>query len=191
MDNQLLDVICVTNPTQKPKANHKTAKIYLTREVIEKQFGKTMNEVALKLNVSLSTLKRKCKVLSILGWPGPNLLKRKTNDSCPIQNSTNEANETTQDPVPVNINKHTVFLKAEYTDDMIKFNLRLSQATFSTIEKTISVKFKLSVGTFKLKYHDEDGDWILITSDEEMNGCIHSLIKTNRILVRLRVLPSL
>ncbi|KAL8256110.1 hypothetical protein R6Q59_031177 [Mikania micrantha] len=142
MDNLLLDVICVTNPTLKPKANHKKAKIFLTRVVIEKQFGKTMNEAAHNLK-------------------GPNLLKRKANDLCPVQNTTNEANETTQGPVTVNINKHIVFLKAEYTDDMIKFNLPLSQATFTTIEKTISVKFKLSVGTFKLKYHDEDGDWII------------------------------
>ncbi|KAL8266778.1 hypothetical protein R6Q59_004122 [Mikania micrantha] len=190
MDNQLLDVICVTNPMQKPKANHKTAKIVLTRELIEKQFGKTMNEASHNLKVSLSTLKRNCKDLDISEWPGPNLLKRKANVSCAIQISTNEANVTTQDMLTVNTNENIVFIKAENEDDMIKFNLPVSQATFATVEKAIGVKFKLRVGTFKLKYLDEDGDWILLTSDDEMNDCIHSLRKSDRILVRLRVLPT-
>ncbi|KAD5507424.1 hypothetical protein E3N88_15127 [Mikania micrantha] len=174
MDNQCSDVICVTNPTQNPKVNQKTAKIFLTREVIEKQFGKTMNEAAHNLK----------------DWPGPNSLKRKANDSCTTQIDTNEANATTQDPLPANINKKIMFIKAENADDMIKFNMPVSQATFASVEKTIGVKFKLCVGTFKLKYLDEDGDWILLTSDEEMNDCIHSLRKSDQILVRLRVLPT-
>ncbi|KAL8256105.1 hypothetical protein R6Q59_031172 [Mikania micrantha] len=188
MDHQMLNVICVT--TQKSKMNRKTAKIFLTREVIEKQFGKTMNEAAHNIKVSLSTLKRNCKVLGILEWPGPNLLKRKANDSCTIQIDTNEENVTTQDPLTVNINKNIMFIKAENEDDMIKFNLPVSQATFATIKKTIGEKFKLLVGTFKLKYLDEDGDWILLTSNEEMNDCIHNLRKSDRILIRLRVLPT-
>ncbi|KAD5507402.1 hypothetical protein E3N88_15105 [Mikania micrantha] len=114
MENPLSDVICVINPTQKPNVNNKTAKIFLTREVIEKQFGKTMNEAAHNL-----------------------------------------------------------------------------KATFVTVEKRIGAKFELSVGTFMLKYLDEDEDWILLTSDEEMNDCIHSSRKSDRIVVRLNVLPSL
>ncbi|KAD5507417.1 hypothetical protein E3N88_15120 [Mikania micrantha] len=190
MNNQWSDVICVTNPTQNPKVNKKTAKIFLTREVIEKQFGKTMNEAAHNLKVSLSTLKRNCKVLGIVEWPGPNLRKRKANDSCTIQINTNEANVTTQDSLTVNINKNIVFIKAENEDDMIKFNLPVSQAKFAIVKKTIGEKFKLCDRTFKLKYLDEDGDWILLTSDVEMNDCIHSLRKSDRILVRLRVLPA-
>ncbi|KAD5507394.1 hypothetical protein E3N88_15097 [Mikania micrantha] len=190
MHNQWSDVICVTNPTQNPKVNQKTAKIFLTREVVEKQFGKTMNEAAHNLKVSLSTLKRNCKVLGILEWPGPNLQKRKANDSCTIQINTNEANVTTQDSLTVNINKDIVSIKVENEEDMIKFNLPVSQATFAIVKKTIGEKFKLCDRTFKLKYLDEDGDWILLTSDEEMNDCIHSLRKSDRILARLRVLPT-
>ncbi|KAD5507431.1 hypothetical protein E3N88_15134 [Mikania micrantha] len=157
IENQLLDDIFVTNPTQKPKANHKTAKKNLTREVIEKQFGKTMKEAAHHL-----------KDLGILEWRGPNSLKRKANDSWSIQINTNEANVTTQEPSTVNINKNIMFIKADYADDMIRFDLHVSQATFATVEKTIGVKFKLNVGTFKLNYIDEYGDWILLSSDEEM-----------------------
>ncbi|KAL8197896.1 hypothetical protein R6Q57_030112 [Mikania cordata] len=190
IENQLLDVIFVTNPTQKPKANHKTAKKNLTREDIEKQFGKTMKEAAHHLELSLSTLKRNCKDLGILEWQGPNLLKRKANDSCSIQINTNEASVTTQEPSTVNINKNIMFIKADYADDMIRFDLHVSQATFATVEKTIGVKFKLNVGTFKLNYLDEDGDWILLSSDEEMKYCIRSSRKSDRIVVKLRVQPS-
>ncbi|KAL8256672.1 hypothetical protein R6Q59_031739 [Mikania micrantha] len=189
MGNQL-DVTCVTNPTHKTNANQKTAKKYLTREVIEKQFGKAQNEAAINLKVSLSTLKRNCKDIGILEWPGPNLLKRKANDSYTIQISTNEANVTTQDILTVNENKNIVFIKADYADDMIKFELPVLQATFATVEERIGVNFKLSVGTFKLKYLDEVEDWILLTSDEEMKYCLHSSRKADQIVVRLRVLPS-
>ncbi|KAD5507411.1 hypothetical protein E3N88_15114 [Mikania micrantha] len=114
----------VTNNIMAPfKVNQKTAKIFLTGEVIEKQFGKTMNEAADNLK--------------------------------------------------------------ENEDDMIKFHLPVSQATFAIVKKTIDEKFKLCDRTFKLKYLDEDGDWILLTSDVEMNDCIHSLRKSDRILVRL------
>ncbi|KAL8256109.1 hypothetical protein R6Q59_031176 [Mikania micrantha] len=187
IENQLLDVIFVTNPTQKP---NKTAKKILTREVIEKQFGKTMKEAAHHLKVSLSTLKRNCKDLGILEWRGPNLLKRKANDSCSIQINTNEANVTTQEPSTVNINKNIMFIKADYADNLIRFDLHVSQATFETVEKTIGVKFKLNVGTFKLNYLDEDGDWVLLSSDEEMKYCIRSSRKSDRIVVKLRVQPS-
>ncbi|KAD5507435.1 hypothetical protein E3N88_15138 [Mikania micrantha] len=169
MDNQLLDVICVTNSMQKSNVNHKTAKIFLTRQDIVKQFGKTMKEASHNLE-------------------GPNLLNIKAKESCNIRISTNEENAT-QEPLTININKNTVFIKVEYADVMIKFNLPVSQAKFATIKKTIGVKFKLSFGTFKLKYLDKDGDWILLSSDEGMNDCIYSLRKSDLILVRLCVLP--
>ncbi|KAJ0482812.1 putative PB1 domain-containing protein [Helianthus annuus] len=73
---------------------------------------------------------------------------------------------------------------------MIKFHLPMSQATFVTVEKEIGMKLKLSVGTYKLKYLDEDGDWISLTSDEEISDFIRSSRKSDRTVLRLRVLPS-
>ncbi|KAK9072110.1 hypothetical protein SSX86_008542 [Deinandra increscens subsp. villosa] len=169
----------------------KTSKISLPREVIEKQFGKTMIEAAKNLNVSLSTFKRKFKDLGIPEWPGPNFVKRNANNSSVIQINTNEEdNRAIQDPSTINMTKNTVTIKAEHAGYIIKFCLPISQATFQTIEKEIGIKFKLSSGTYNLTYLDEDGDWILLTANEEMIDCIRISRKSDRIVVRLRVLAS-
>ncbi|KAI7730003.1 hypothetical protein M8C21_024637, partial [Ambrosia artemisiifolia] len=160
-------------------------------EHYEKQFGKTMKNAAKNLNVSLSTFKRKLKALGIKEWPGPNFLKRNKNDSSIIQFNTNEEdNGAIEDTSAINLNKNVLTVKAEYEDDIIKFNLPISQATFVHVENEIGKKFKLSAKTYKLKYLDEDGDWITLTSDEELTDCIKSSRKSNRIVVRMRVLPS-
>ncbi|XP_035839183.1 uncharacterized protein LOC110920798 isoform X4 [Helianthus annuus] len=171
----------------------KTTEIVLPREDIEKQFGKTMKEATKNLTVSESTLKRKLKKLGIREWLGPNFVKKsKANDSSIIQFNLNEEdNEAIQEPSTVNINKNTITIKAEYANDMIKFRLPNLQATFVTIQKEISMRFKLNLGTYKLKYRDEVGDWILLTSDEDMSYCIESSRKLDSNEVRLLVLPSI
>ncbi|KAJ0952119.1 putative transcription factor Nin-like family [Helianthus annuus] len=168
----------------------KTTPKVLPREVIEKQFGKTMKEVAENL-ISISTLKRKCKEHRILEWQGPNFVKRNRNDSSIIQINTNEEeNRAIESISTLNLNKDALTLKAEYSKKIIKLHLPISQATFVAIEKEIGMKLKSSVGTFELEYIDEDQDWISLTSDEDMNDCIQSSTKLDRTVVRMRVLPS-
>lgn len=118
-------------------------------------------------------------------------MKGKPNDSSIIQIETNEdENGAFQEPSTVSINKNTLIIKVEHADDMIRFRLPISQATFATIENEIGIRFKLTLGSYKLKYLDEDGDWISLTSDEEMSVCINSSTKSNLIIVKLRVLLS-
>ncbi|KAJ0940324.1 putative transcription factor Nin-like family [Helianthus annuus] len=167
------EVICKTTPKVLP------------REVIEKQFGKTMKEAAENLSVSLSTLKRKSKEHGISVWPGPKPTKRNRNDSSVIQINTNEEEHGAIEGIStLNLNKDVLTLKAEYSTKIIKLHLPISQATFVAIEKEIGMRLKLSVGTFELEYIDEDQDWISLTTDEDMNDCIQSSRK------RMRVLPS-
>ncbi|KAM0024147.1 putative transcription factor Nin-like family [Helianthus debilis subsp. tardiflorus] len=177
--------------SMKEAAKCKTTEISLPLEVIEKQFGKTMKEAAKNLDVSVSTLKRKLRNHGIPEWQGPNSVKRKANDSSICQSNTaKENNGAIQDPSIVNINNNLITIKAEYANDMIKFYLPTSQASFVTVQQEISKKFKLIIGMYNLKYLDEDGDWICLTSDEEMIHCIESSTKLDRIVVRLRVVPS-
>ncbi|KAM0024145.1 putative transcription factor Nin-like family [Helianthus debilis subsp. tardiflorus] len=175
----------------KEAAKCKTTEISLPLEVVEEQFGKTMKEAAKSLDVSESTLKRKLRKLGIPEWRGPNFVKRKANDSSIIQISTTKKNNgAIQDPSIVNINNNLITIKAEYANDMIKFCLPNSQSTFMIVQQEIGKKFKLIIGTYNLKYLDEDGDWICLTSDEEMIECIKSSTKLDRIVVRLCVVPS-
>ncbi|KAJ9555798.1 hypothetical protein OSB04_010412 [Centaurea solstitialis] len=161
------------------KAKCKTTPIPLSREDIQPHFGKTMIEAAKNLNVSLSTLKRKCKALGIYEWHGKDYLKKNVIHSYKNQSDTNKEEHKggeIQDPLANNretyLDENTVTIKAEYADDMIKFYLPISSTTFGTIKKEISEGFKLNPSDYKIKYLDEDGDWILLSSEKGMRACV-------------------
>ncbi|XP_023749269.1 protein NLP6 [Lactuca sativa] len=176
------------------EAKFKTTAIELPRKEIEQQFGTTMKKAAKSLKVSLSTLKRKCKVLGIYEWPGPKFVKRKVNDSRKDQRDMNEEDTgAIVDPSAVkgdiNFDESTLSIKVEYADDIIKLHLPLLLVTFIALDKEIGNKLKLNRGSFKLKYLDEDGDWIVLGSEQDMKCCIRSSKKLDSIAIRLRVLP--
>ncbi|KAJ9555845.1 hypothetical protein OSB04_010459 [Centaurea solstitialis] len=82
-----------------------------------------------------------------------------------IQDSMAKSKETYLD-------ENTLTIKAVYADDMIKFHLPISSTTFGAIEKEISEGFKLNPSDYKIKYLDEDGDWILLSSEKDMRIAI-------------------
>ncbi|PWA77546.1 NIN-like protein [Artemisia annua] len=179
----------VVNYNALSKQKRDTTEIELSREDIEQQYGKTMKKAAEELGVSLSTLKRKHNKLGISGWQGPDLLQRKaynSNKNQSIESHTHEKeNGVIQDPSPVKRNENTV-IKAEYADDIIRLHLPISEATFVTVENEIGKEFKLKHGTFKINYCDEDEEWILMKTDQDLNDCIQSSRNVDRSVVRLR-----
>ncbi|PWA78602.1 NIN-like protein [Artemisia annua] len=176
----------VVNYNACSKEKRDTTEIELSREDIEQHYGKTMKKAAEELGVSLSTLKRKHSKLGMSGWQGPDLPQRKAYNSNENQ-SNDKDNGVIQDPSPVKRNENTV-IKAELADDIIKLHLGISEATFVTVENDIGKKFKLKHGTFKIKYLDEDEEWILMTSDQDLSDCIQNSRNVDRSAVRLRVL---
>nr|GEW37467.1 hypothetical protein [Tanacetum cinerariifolium] len=181
----------VVNYNILSKEKHDTTEIKLSREDIEQHYGKTMKKAAEELGVSLSTLKRKHNKLCMSGWKGPDLPQRKAYNSNKNQSAKSQTHEKDngiiQDPSPVNRNDKTV-IKAEYADDIIKLHLGISELTFVVVENEIGKKFKLKNGTFKMKYLDEDEDWIFMTSDQDLSDCIQNSRNVDRSAVRLRVL---
>ncbi|KAK9048120.1 hypothetical protein SSX86_032917, partial [Deinandra increscens subsp. villosa] len=176
------------------EVRRKTAPIELSFEKLEEQFGKTMEEAAENLDVSKSTLKRRWKEhfensgQECKPWPGPRLNKRKGNDSPVTPEPNEEVNGAIQEPPTDHI---MVTVEAHYARNMIRFPLRIWEATFATIEEKIGMKFKLSVGSYMLKYLDEAGREILLTSDDEMSYCIESSKKPDgRIVLQVSVQPS-
>nr|GEU69974.1 protein kinase-like domain, phloem protein 2-like protein [Tanacetum cinerariifolium] len=182
----------VVNYNKPSKEKHDTTEIKLSREDIEQHYGKTMKKAAEELGVSLSTLKRKHNKLGMSGWQGPDLPQRKAYNSSNNQSTESHTHEKDngiiQDPSPVKRNDKTV-IKAEYAGDIIKLHLGISELTFVTVENEIGKKLKLKHGTFKIKYLDEDEEWILMTSDQDMRDCMQNTRNVDGSAVRLRVLP--
>lgn len=65
----------------------------------------------------------------------------------------------------------SIIVKAKYGDDMIKFELPLPSRKVK-LEEEVKKRLKLSDGSFKIKYLDEDGDWILVACDVDLVNCI-------------------
>ncbi|KAD5507434.1 hypothetical protein E3N88_15137 [Mikania micrantha] len=210
LPSEQLDVIHVETPNQaessnfkkfqgqrlasdegkKPMKKYKTAEIYLTPGEIEEQFGQTIKVAAKNLEVSESTLKRKLKAHD-MQWPAAKPAKKNQKDLTINKVKINEVyNGAIQESSTININEHTLTIKAEYADDMIKIRLPVMQAKFETIQNEIDTGFNICPGTYKIKYHDEVGDWILLKSDKDLSYCIESSRKIDPNEIRLRVLPS-
>lgn len=180
----------VVNYNARSKEKRNTSEKNLCREEIEHHYGKTEKQAAKELGVSLSTLKRKRKKLGMTGWQGPDLSQRKAYKSNKNQSKESHTHEkdngVIQDPSPIKRNENTV-IKAEYADDLFRLHFPISEATFVTVENEICKKFKLKHGTFKIKYLDDDEEWITMETDQDWNDCIQSSRNVDRPVVRLRV----
>nr|GEU53699.1 hypothetical protein [Tanacetum cinerariifolium] len=86
-------------------------------------------------------------------------------------------------------NENIMTIKAEYADDIIKLRLRIPEAKFVTVENEISMKLKLMVETYKIKYLDEDEEWILMTSDQDM-GDFRSSKNVDRSAIQLQAIQA-
>ncbi|PWA86232.1 NIN-like protein [Artemisia annua] len=68
--------------------------------------------------------------------------------------------------------QRTLQSNAGNADDVFRIHLPISLATLSIVKKEINKRCKLNPHTCKLKYLDEDEEWILMTSDAHIRRCI-------------------
>ncbi|PWA97422.1 NIN-like protein [Artemisia annua] len=79
-------------------------------------------------------------------------------------------------------------IKATYKENMVKFPLRLSDGLVK-LKELIAERFPL--GSFKLKYKDEDGDMIWISCDDSLMETIAEFTQPDgQTVIRLFVLPD-
>lgn len=85
-----------------------------------------------------------------------------------------------------------VIVKVKHEEDIIKFELDLgpSMGLVDKVFELVATKLNLEMGTFKLKYLDEDGDEILLTCDDDLRLCPKTRTATTgknniQLLVRL------
>ena len=62
-------------------------------------------------------------------------------------------------------------VKATYKENMVKFPFILSDGLVK-LEELIATRFLLSLGSFKLKYEDKDGDMILVACDTDLEASV-------------------
>lgn len=65
-------------------------------------------------------------------------------------------------------------VKATYKDDTIRFKFDTSLGCFQLYEE-VARRFKLQTGTFQLKYLDDEEEWVMLVSDEDLQECLEIL----------------
>jgi hypothetical protein len=166
------------------RVEYATSKFYCSRNEIEQHFGKSMDEAAKNLCVSRSTLKRICRKYSIGRWPSNKRIKNHQqlvnakNTEKLVQTNNDQTNQSTEKPAKIvspleDASRSSVIIRAKYEDDIIKFLFSTSSGV-DELRKQISVRLGLAAGSFKLKYEDADGDWVLITCDDDIQFSLGS-----------------
>lgn len=79
-----------------------------------------------------------------------------------------------------------ITVKAKYKEDMVRFKLPLSSG-FSELCEEVAKRFKLVVGTFQLKYQDDDDEWVLLACNADFQECIDVMNFSGGHAIRLSV----
>nr|GEX01837.1 protein NLP3-like [Tanacetum cinerariifolium] len=186
----------------------------ISLEDISKHYGKTMDEAAVILHVSRSTLKRICRSLGVFRWPhknGPDKsdsLIKATNAIDASQGVLTSVFEGSSGPLfttNVTQNAATLTEHGKYSSTPVLHQqvqtirpdepAQLKTTFLNSVEHlTIKATYKentLKLGSFSLKYEDKDGDMILIACDSDLMESVNDFkLPNDQIVVRLLVWPA-
>ncbi|KAK9010431.1 hypothetical protein V6N11_036940 [Hibiscus sabdariffa] len=77
-------------------------------------------------------------------------------------------------------------IKATYREDIIRFRISLSSGIVE-LKEEVAKRLKLEVGTFDIKYLDDDNEWVLIACDADLQECAEVSISSGSNIIRLSV----
>ncbi|CDP11560.1 unnamed protein product [Coffea canephora] len=179
----------VTNlKMQEPSCTLKSD-LGITREVLEQNSTRKLEDAAKNIGVSRSTLKRICREYGIRRWPPRK--ERKVSQVFVKQKVVHPPTENIEEhhrlyATRLEDDSSMWVIKAKYQEDKIKFELP-SSARKIDLEKSIAQRFNISLGSFKIKYQDELNDWILITCDTDLSFCLKILHKLGGTTIEMLV----
>lgn len=65
----------------------------------------------------------------------------------------------------------TITIKATYREDIIRFRLA-TDSGIVRLKEEVAKRLKLEMGTFDIKYLDDDHEWVLVACDADLQECI-------------------
>ncbi|TYI90110.1 hypothetical protein E1A91_D03G100100v1 [Gossypium mustelinum] len=80
----------------------------------------------------------------------------------------------------------SVIIKATYREDIIRFRISLSSGIVE-LKEEVAKRLKLEVGTFDIKYLDDDNEWVLIACDADLQECLDVPRSSGSNIIRLSV----
>ncbi|GMQ03938.1 hypothetical protein CsSME_00049541 [Camellia sinensis var. sinensis] len=188
---------CIINSSQRPQ---RKAGIPISLEDLQQHFGMKLDDAAKSLGISRSTVKRACREYNITWWSP----RKRSKDNHLLSNKLVQAvvqeqiGEPSQPPISDPPRKQDVAtasrpkprftvaqdtsvatIKAKYGDDFIRFQLPVLSGMIE-FQQQVAKRLNLKGGTYRVKYKDEDNDWILIACDEDLQNYICNSISQGR-----------
>ncbi|XWS50119.1 hypothetical protein CRYUN_Cryun12cG0061300 [Craigia yunnanensis] len=80
----------------------------------------------------------------------------------------------------------SVIIKANYREDIIRFRISLSSGIVE-LKEEVAKRLKLEVGTFDIKYLDDDNECVLIACDADLQECLDVSRSSGSNIIRLFV----
>ncbi|XP_057520416.1 protein NLP6-like [Amaranthus tricolor] len=80
----------------------------------------------------------------------------------------------------------TITIKATFREDIIRFRFSLS-SNIVELKDEVAKRFKLEVGTFEIKYLDDDHEWVLIACDSDLQECLDISKSSGSNMIRLLI----
>ncbi|GKV39990.1 hypothetical protein SLEP1_g47674 [Rubroshorea leprosula] len=80
----------------------------------------------------------------------------------------------------------SVTIKATYGEDIIRFKMS-SSCGIVDLKEEVGKRLKLEVGTFDIKYLDDDNEWVLIACDADLLECVDISRSSGSSIVRLAI----
>eukprot|EP00262_Sarcandra_glabra_P018321 TRINITY_DN6524_c0_g2_i1.p1 TRINITY_DN6524_c0_g2~~TRINITY_DN6524_c0_g2_i1.p1 ORF type:complete len:124 (-),score=15.77 TRINITY_DN6524_c0_g2_i1:95-418(-) len=80
----------------------------------------------------------------------------------------------------------SVTIKAVYKQDIVRFRLPITSGA-SDLNQEVAKRLKLEVGTYDIKYMDDDQEWVLLVCDADLQECMEISRSSGRHMIRLLV----
>ncbi|KAH9603740.1 hypothetical protein KSS87_011342 [Heliosperma pusillum] len=80
----------------------------------------------------------------------------------------------------------TVTIKATFREDIIRFRFCLA-SNIVELREEVAKRLKLEVGTFEIKYLDDDHEWVLIACDSDLQECLDISRSSGSGMIRLLI----
>uniref|UniRef100_A0A175YJB8 PB1 domain-containing protein n=1 Tax=Daucus carota subsp. sativus TaxID=79200 RepID=A0A175YJB8_DAUCS len=172
--NHVLHKTCIeeTSKEGKPSENE------YSYDILSAHFGKLQDDVAKHFNVSRSKFKRICRDNGIKRWRShkKKLDSRRSSKLGRVSDEDPSRTDSYCPGIPPLQDTDMITVKATYNEVAIKFEL-LDSSRMVDLEDSVIERLKVERDTFSIKYQDDEGDWVLIACDKDLQNCI----KTSRL----------
>ncbi|KAK3013988.1 hypothetical protein RJ639_008148 [Escallonia herrerae] len=168
----------------------------ITYEALKPYLGmRTLDNVAKIFDVSRSKMKRSCRAVGISEWPSCKRKKVKPTHS--NLKNLNESVQSNEERIPESSWKDPscdnrrmqdatlVTIKATYAHDIIKFQIT-SSSTMTELSENLTERLPLTGKSLRIEYQDDEGDWVLLACEKDLQYCLTSLGSSATIYMRVQ-----